>query len=132
MTWDEWIGIVADIIGVFGAGFALFAWRKAYQIRQDLEQEKSRQARKVTVVLQYGADKVELPVELRRAELTRAEILGRIGMIPMKTKGQRFSLSYLNTPEFLRQLNQTIVGDGDVILTIPCERHELEQFDVRR
>ncbi len=71
-------------------------------------------------------------MELRRAELTRAEILGRLGMIPMKTKGSRFSLSYLNKPEFLAQINQIMDGSGDAVLTIPCTQEEFEQFDLTK
>jgi hypothetical protein len=73
-----------------------------------------------------------LPIELRRAELTRAEILGRIGMIPMKEKGKRFSLEYLNTSKFLRRINEIIEGHGDSDLVIPCTEEELNQFDYRK
>jgi len=82
------------------------------------------------VVLQNGADRLELPVELRRAELTRSEVLGRIGMITMKSKGQRFSLEYLNQPDFLRQINTIAKTSEDGILTIPCKADELAQFDI--
>ncbi|WP_119071505.1 hypothetical protein [Aggregatilinea lenta] len=128
----EWLGYFADVIGIFGAVFALFGWRQARQVRQELESEKNRQNKKVTVVLQCGADRLELPIELRRVELTRAEVLGRIGMLPMKVKGQRFSLDYVSTIEFARQISQIIEGEGDALLTIPCEKQELDQFDVTR
>ncbi|MEA5568609.1 hypothetical protein [Anabaena sp. UHCC 0399] len=97
------------------------------------EQEKKRQEQKISVILQSGArQRLELPVELRRAELTRAEILGRIGMIPMKVNGQRFSLDYLNTPDFLRQINRILASDGDATLMIPCNDSEYAQFDLDR
>lgn len=121
----EWLGFTADIIGIFGALFALLAWLQSRRIKQQLEQEQRRQNRKVTIVLQHGGESLELPVELRRAEMTRGEILGRIGMI---RSGQRFELSYLNNPDFLRQINQIIEGTGDALLTIPCTKEELEQF----
>ena len=126
----NWIGLVADIIGILGAVFSFRAWTKARQIQEELAAERKRQGRGITVVLQSGSKRIELPVELRRAELTRSEVLGHIGMIPMKQKGNRFSLDYLNTPEFLRQLNQVITGHGEGILTISCREEELEQFDL--
>lgn len=127
----DYISLIADVIGILGAAFALFAWIQVRQLRRHQEEEQSRQNRKVTVILQYGYDRIELPVELRRAELTRAEILGRIGMLPMKEKGRRFSIDYLNASEFLRQINQIMESHGDAILTIPCKADEFRQFDVK-
>ena len=73
----EWISLIADIIGIAGALFALFAWLQSRQLKQEYDKEKARQHKKVQVVLQHGVNKIELPVELRRDELTRSEILGR-------------------------------------------------------
>ena len=126
----ELLSAIADIIGILGAVFALSAWIQTRKIREELETERRRQGKRVKVILQCGADRLELPVELRRAELTRAEILGRIGMIPMKKKGERFSLGYLNTPEFLRQINLIIASHDDALLTIPCKEEEFEQFEL--
>lgn len=124
------LGLIADIIGILGALFALFAWTQSLSVKRELKRERNRINKKVTLILNHGDQKVELPVELRRAELSRAEILGRLGMIPMKEKGKRFSLRYLNTPEFLRQLNQVIDNEGDAILSISCSKEEIKQFDI--
>jgi len=129
----ELFSIVADFISIIGAIFALFAWLKARELQKQREQENQHQNRKIQVVLQYGSEKIELPVQLRRAELTRSEILGRLGMIPLKKEGkERFSLKYLNTPEFFRQMNQIIEGRGEGVLTIACTADEFEQFDTTK
>lgn len=102
-------------------------------LQKELEQRQKQQHQKISVVLQNGGKKpLELPVELRRAELTRAEILGRIGMIPMKVKGQRFSLGHLSTPTFLDQINQILASDtdGTPTLVISCNDSEYDQFDI--
>lgn len=130
MTELEWIGLVADAIGIAGAVFALFAWRQTRQIRKIQEQELARQNRRVRVILQHGGEKIELPMQLRRAELSRAEILGRIGMLPMKKKGARFSLVYTSRPEFLEQINQVLDGTADSTITIACTEDEFRQFDL--
>lgn len=127
MDWLNNLGVAASVLG---AVFALMAWLKARKVQKELETEKARQNKRITVTLQHGSQKLELPVELRRAELTRAEVLGRLGMIPMKIKGRRFSLGYLNRPEFLQQINQIIDGNRDAVLTIPCTGEEFEQFDL--
>ena len=129
----ELLSVVADLIGIIGAIFALLAWLKVRELQKQQEQENQRQNQKMQVVLQHGSDKIELPVELRRAEFARSEILGRLGMIPLKKKEEtgRFSLKYLNTPEFFKQINQIIAGQGEGVLTIPCDAEEFEQFDLK-
>lgn len=124
------LGSLADLIGILGALFALLAWLQSRQLRQEMQRETQRQNRKVMVIIRNGAQRLELPIELRRAELTRAEVLGRIGMIPMRNKGQRFSLNYLSTPEFLQQINQIAEGTGNAVLEIPCREDEFAQFDL--
>ena len=132
-TLPAWLSLIADLIGILGAVFALFAWRQARQIREDQQREQIRQNQLVQIKLQYGKQSYDLPVlQLRRGELTRAEILGRIGMIPMRTKekGKRFEIRYVNTAEFLQQINQILDGNKDGILTIPCTEQEFNQFDL--
>ena len=123
------LSLIADIAGVGGAIFALLAWLKSKKIKEDLDEEKAKQNRKVRVILQYGGKRtIELPVAIRRAELARAEVLGRLGMIPTKN-GNRFSLDYLNKPEFLQLIDQIAGGTKEGTLVIPCTQEEIEQFD---
>ncbi|MBK8024624.1 MAG: hypothetical protein IPK19_25160 [Chloroflexi bacterium] len=56
----EAIGVIADLIGIAGAVFALFAWLQARRLRETIERENERRNRKVTVVLQSGGRRVEL------------------------------------------------------------------------
>ena len=114
----ESFGLLADAIGIIGAIFAFLAWLK-------LQLEESRRNKKITVKLQAPDEVIELPVDIRRAELTRSEILGRIGML---NSGKRFNLRYLNDPEFFRRLNEIIEGSGETVLTIVCTKDELQQF----
>jgi hypothetical protein len=124
------IGLVADGIGILGAVFALYAAIQAHFIRREQQQERQRQNEKVDVKLNHGGEELELPIELRRADVTRAEVLGRIGMIPMKEQGRRFSLKYLSNPDFLKQIDQIAEGKGENVLTISCNKEEFNQFDL--
>ena len=126
----EIMGAIADTIGIAGALFSLWAWQNTKQIKEHQKQERKRLAQRIRIVLNYGERNIELPIGLQRSELTRAEIFGRIGMIPMKTAGQRFSLLYLNTPEFLEQLEQIREGTTKSVFTIPCTEAEIEQFQI--
>ena len=123
----ELTGSTASILGTL---FALMAWIQAYRINKTIEAEKINKNKKIIVVLQHGPQKIELPIELLRSEFTRAEILGRIGMIPTKDNNQRFSLGYLNNHEFLDQINQINEASGEGLLTIPCTKEEYNQFDL--
>ena len=128
----QFFSSIADIVTLLTAAFSGFfafrAWRQTMAIREAMLQEVHRQNRKIQIVLQCGNTKYELPVPLRRADFTRAEILGHLGMIPMKEPKERFSLSFLSTPEFARRINEISVGEGDSVLTIPCRDEEMEQF----
>jgi hypothetical protein len=130
MNWSGVVGFIADIIGILGALFALLAWIQTKRLRKYLEKERLRQNEKVKLVLKHNDRTIDLPVELRREEVTRAEVLGRLGMIPVKDKGKRFSIDYLNTREFWNQINQVVKGEGNSVLTIECDKDEFEQFDI--
>lgn len=126
----DWLGSVSDVIGILSAVFALLAWQESLRINEKLKAEKQRQDRAIKVVLHSDRQDIELPFALRRMELTRAEVLGRIGMIPMKEKGKRYSIEYLNQPEFLDRIDQILSGYGDATSEIPCSEQEISQFDI--
>lgn len=132
---SSWVSSVADIIGILGGVFAFLAWIQASRLRRDAKQERQRQNARIKVILTYGGQKYELPVDMRRAELTRSELLGRLGMIPVKKdeKGdeqRRFSISHLNSKEFFERLNELTLGSGNDVLIIPCKQEEFKQFDM--
>lgn len=129
----QFLGITADIIGVLSAVFALLAWFNTIRIRNDQKREQDRLSQKVRLTLKAKNtdDFIELPGEMRRAEVTRAEVLGWVGMLPMKEKGKRFEIAYMNSADFLRQLSEVQTGNGDVIFVLQCTKEELHQFDVK-
>ncbi len=124
------LSILADVIGIAGAFFALFAWWQARQVRSALQREQLRQRKKVTIVLSHGSEQYEIPIQLQRAEITRAEVLGVLGMLPMKERGKRFSIGFISTRDFLDEINEIIISEGDRRLRIPCQKEEFEQFDL--
>ena len=137
----ELISSLADILtillGIVSAISSVFAWINAYKIKKKLDQKEKRQNQKIKVILEniQNDQILQLPVQLRRAEFTRAEILGRIGMIPIKTaliqKGQkRFRIKYLNNPEFLQQIDEIQEDGKQTELRIRCDQDELNQFDM--
>lgn len=126
------IGLIADLIGIIGAVVATLAWLKSRQIDKMLANEKNRQNRKIKVILSvHGKGKYDLPSKIRRADLSRQEVLGRLGMIPTVNPKQRFSISYLNNPRFIDELNQLAEASSDGTLVIEVTPEELTQFDIK-
>lgn len=128
------LSLASDIVGIGGAIFSLFAWLKARQIQKEFEQERMRQDSKIEIYLQPAGDSpsIKLPVPLRRSQLTRAEVMGRIGMIPLNDGTQkRFSLRYTNSPLFIKQIEEIRAGKNQG-LYISCSPQEMQQFDFGR
>lgn len=126
------LGFFANFIGVFSAIFAGGAWYQAWKLKRDLLEDTKRKNSYVEVKLRLtgGNTEIQLPVELRREILTRSELLGYLGMLPMKEKGKRYSLEYLSKREFSRKINQLAASKKESELIIPCSKEELAQFDV--
>jgi hypothetical protein len=121
---------VANVCSVLSLVFAFLAALQTFILSRGFKREKQRLAKTVKVVLNYGARKIELPVVLRRGELTRAEVQGLLGVLPMKKKQERYSIAYLNKAEFFHQLRQISDAWDDAILTIPIDDAEFNQFDL--
>jgi hypothetical protein len=126
-----WISTIADIIGILGGIFALFAWQQAKRLQKNVEHEKRRLNQKIAIVLQYGVEYYTLKGDTRRAEITRAEVLGRVGALPMKNKGDRYSLEYVSTAEFIQRIQKIQEEEGVDALVIPCKEEEFEKFDLK-
>ena len=132
----EFVGLVADILGIVGAIAAAFAWFNSAKTNKLLEQERKHQNQKLKIILENNQNGqiFQLPGQLRREELSRAEVLGRIGMIPIKSsllqQGQkRFSIKYLNSAGFLNQINEVQEDSRKTELRIECDQDEFNQFE---
>lgn len=129
----EVLGTLSDLFGVAGALFALAAWVQSRRLRDDIRREQARQEQPIQIRLRLQGEanrSIVLPITLKRRELTRAELLGRLGMIPMREPGKRFSLVHLSTPEFLAQIGEAQDATSAYIITIPCTSTEFEQFAI--
>lgn len=124
-----WSGVVGAVVAIPGTIFAILAWSKSRQVEKFLEKEKARLNEKITLILNDGNNEQKLP-HLRRQDITRGEIQGRLGAIPMKKKGARYAIQFL--PEFYEQIDLISEGTnekGRSTLTITCTPEEFSQFD---
>ena len=91
--------------------------------------DKRQGREKIEVLLVCNGQVAVLPLHLRRADVARAEVLGRMGMVPMREAGKRFSLDFLASEDFLEGINR--VQDGKTsTLKILCEKEEFAQFNL--
>lgn len=119
----EIVGALSDTFGFIGGIFAVVIFFRLRALTRINDQIK------IFLVVDGGNSlRVrELPLRLRRGDVTRAEVLGRIGMMPMREPGKRFSIRYLATPAFLDDLNAVADGKSSE-LEIRCSDEELGQF----
>jgi hypothetical protein len=117
------IEVFANMAGAIGALVSTFLFCKIYLDR------RAQSAPVGVFLLSEEGEEVELPLFLTRRDLSRAELLGRLGMLPMRAKGTRFALKALSGGQFLQDLNKVAAGQSDR-LHIPASREEIDQFDL--
>ncbi|PWQ99321.1 hypothetical protein [Leucothrix arctica] len=76
--------------------------------------------------------KATLPCKIRRKNLTRAELQGLLGMLPMNEKGKRYELDGLNHVDFFSSLEKAQVSRDIYEVNILCTNDDLMQFDKAR
>ncbi len=133
MDWKT-LDNLSIILGILSTFFAFMAAIFSGWQRYSASQEKKRLNQEVFICLNnIEKDKsIAIPFALRRREITRSEVLGLIGMLPMKRelKGSRYEISYLSTSMFREELSRVQDSISSDTLCIECTQSELEQFDM--
>lgn len=133
------LGVIADVIAIVTAIAAIIGAWQSTKLRQQQKREQQRLEDRIKIILTCGGQQsLELPWSIRRRNLTRAEVLGLIGMLPIKPKtGEegkqpRFKLEYLGTKAFMDQLDEVATGERGGALLISCTPEDIAQFDLTR
>lgn len=118
---DLYLGLFANVISTVGIPFAVWrlytTWQKDKQMQQEIGVE----------LFCPETDKIiPLPVKLKRAEFSRAELLGYLGMIV--SSGTRYELEYTGKLDFFRELQRIQNATTPEIMRIPCTKNEIAQF----
>lgn len=125
------LSVIADVVAIATAVFAFKGWIASRQLLREVERERERLRQPVRVVLTTGTQEYQLTGYLQRGELSRSELLGWIGMIPMREKGRRFALAFLSTAEFFEALAHVQQRDeSESTLSILCSADEFAQFEL--
>lgn len=121
---NDILGPIANMVGVGSAVLAGLAWFKAWQIRNaDLEQERLDEE-VIQIIIASETEQLTLPYAPRRDQMSRAELLGILGMY--YPGPQRFELDPTATFES-GAFNEMLEGKS-ASLTVRCTQSEFEQF----
>ena len=123
IIWDvlDKFGIV---IGLLTGVVSIMIW--LYLLRKE---KKDNDLIAISLVVPALEFKATLPGKIRRKNLTRAELQGLLGMLPMQKAGSRYQLDVLNDPVFFARLEQAQVDRDIKEVEIVCEPSDLEQFN---
>lgn len=124
MNTMDMLSLAANVVqvGSLAASVAVY-------VHLRVRERKEEQPITVRLVLTDSREglRPELPLRMRMRELSRAELLGRLGMLPMKKPGARFALRGLASVSFLDAID---AARRTGVIEIPATREELEQFDL--
>ncbi len=112
-TFGLYSGLLADGIAIVGIPYTAWQLYHSRQRDQQMQQEIA-----VQLNCNQSNTTINLPHKIKRQNLTRAELLGYLGMAVKK--GDRFNLSYLKTAEFINQLKHIQESSKPETLKIPC------------
>jgi hypothetical protein len=126
MNWDN-LDKIGIVVGVVTGIITACLW--IYLILRD---RKDNHLIAISLFVPSTGFKATLPGKIRRKDLTRAELQGMLGMLPMKIARDRYVLSVLNTSEFFKELEQAQVNRSADEVKIICDSDELNQFDSNR
>jgi hypothetical protein len=115
---------LATIIGVISV---IIAARSSWKLRDETERRWQKETELVRVILRSQSREITLPVEIKRGDFTRSELLGYIGMLPLVEGKTRFNLAFTCTSDFSSQLDNIRRSGTEFVLG--CSEGELDQFN---
>ncbi|MEM1055737.1 MAG: hypothetical protein AAGI52_09420 [Bacteroidota bacterium] len=158
MSGLDWFALVSGVLSILGTlvsiGAAIAAFRQARRaadetalLREETRKETARLDHLIPIVLQRhdGEAEYTLQAPIRRRDIARAEILGRLGTVrrtPLAyDKKQGFVLRATSNPDFFDALDRVRTSsnpkDRLLVTCYPAEpddrpvfQHEFDQFDL--
>lgn len=127
--WER-LGYVSTIISLVSTGFSVSIWRL-------LKSKEKFNEQRIKILLKTPTEPFELPYEIERKNLTRSELQGLLGILPIKEgEGRkatdRYQLSFLNTPAFFANLKAAQDNKDTTSMEIICYEYEVAQFDIEK
>jgi hypothetical protein len=122
--WDL-IDKIGTVIGILSAMAA--AWN-SWKLRRETNNQREKDNQQICVKLRSQTQEYVFALEMRRGGLSRAEIQGLIGTLPINTESRRYEIKYLNSRDFSDQIARIREQEESFEFIIPCSDTELAQF----
>ncbi len=115
---------ITIVLSAFSMGFSFLVWLK-------LRKQKAFDNQRIQIrIVVPDTDKyIALWSKPERKHLTRAEVLGLIGLIPRSSE-QKYKIAFLNTQSFFQHLAKVQDNKDINLLSIECTEQELQQFNL--
>ena len=123
LVWD-WLDKLGILLGLVTGIVTLMIW--AYLLRKE---KKDNDLISISLEVCHREYRATLPGKIRRKNLTRAELQGMLGMLPMNESGKRYQLATLNAPDFFDALEKAQVDREIHEVIVSCSDAEFGQFD---
>lgn len=104
----------------------------AVWFKLQLQKEFNQQRIVISLVIPGSEKKITLPCRIERKHLTRAEVMGVLGVLPMVEEGKRYDIQFFNSVEFYARLENAQDLAEQTELLIECTEQELEQFNLEK
>jgi len=122
--YDAIIKTLSDMLVITGSVSFLFSAAVWLRIKALDELDEPI---KVFLALNSGARKIEMPLRMRRRDMSRPELLGRLAMFVKN--GERMSLAVTSDSATLDLIDDVLQRKTDE-LVLRCTEEELEQFNL--
>lgn len=124
------INLFAEVMTLAAVLFVLNSWIESRRARRIIEQEKVRQSHLFQILLKtyYGSKSYLLKVSLHRSDLSRAEVLGLLRIIPWRRSSLFIPKRYVSSLSFVRQVDAISNADGSAMSEFLSCPKKLEQI----
>jgi hypothetical protein len=141
-AWESffnWLSRFDNVVGLFGAAFAIWGWVRTSELLAENREARRRRESPVTIRLRTSRaaaggsppawDEIALPYRPRRDQLSRAELLGILGVYGGKDRfDSRLLLPLLESGRFDAVLAGDDSSESDDTLVIDCPPDVFQWF----
>lgn len=118
---------ISTITGLMSTVVSIAIWLKL-----QLQRRFDEQRIVISLVIPDTDKRITLPCRVERKHLTRAEVQGILGTIPMVVENSRYSIKFFNSREFYACLEDAQDLKDQNELLINCTLDEIKQFDLNK
>lgn len=138
MHFSDWS--VPDYIGIVTGIVSIIIWFLSARTWFLVKRREERDNQRITIKLQHEDDtrQITLPAHPRRRDLTRGEIQGLVGTLPVAASPPgggsqpRYRIAFFLKDEFYPKLEELQEDESKSELIITCTAAEWNQFDIEQ